>query len=159
MTRCVQGCCWQLSSLPWCCQMSICRADLTDQSASGQCLPSASLFLLIFPSLTLNSTSATHWVYEGCQQSSLLVSSFSFKFICTYSPIFSPVQFSQVAQSCLTLCDPMGRSTPGLRVCHQPLEFTQTHFHGVIDAIQPSHPLSLPSPPALNLSQHQGLFK
>ena len=72
---------------------------------------------------------------------------------------FSSVQFSSVAQSCLTLCDPMDCSTPGLPVYHQHPEFTQTHVHWVSDAIQPSHPLSSPSPPALNLSQHQGLFK
>ena len=69
------------------------------------------------------------------------------------------VQFSSVPQSCLTLCDPMDCSIPGLPVHHQLLEFTQTHAHWVGDAIQPSHPLSFPSPPAFNLSQHQGLFK
>ena len=69
------------------------------------------------------------------------------------------IQFSSVTQSCLTLCDPMDCSTPGLPVHHQLLEFTQTHVHWVGDAIQPSHPLSSPSPPAFNLSQHQGLFK
>ena len=69
------------------------------------------------------------------------------------------VQFSSVAQSCLTLCNPMNHSTPGLPVHHQLPEFTQTRVHRVSDAIQPSHPLSSPSPPALNLSQHQGLFK
>ena len=68
-------------------------------------------------------------------------------------------QFSSVTESCLTLCDPMKHSTPGLPVHHQLLEFTQNHVHWVCDAIQPSHPLSSPSPPALNLSQHQGLFK
>ena len=67
------------------------------------------------------------------------------------------VQFSSVAQSCLTLCDPMNRSTPGLPVHHQLLEFTQTQVHRVSDAIQPSHPLSSPSPPAPNPSQHQSL--
>ena len=67
--------------------------------------------------------------------------------------------FSSVAQSCPTLCDPMNRNTPGLPVHHQLPESTQTHVHCVSDAIQPSHPLSSPSPPALNLSQHQGLFK
>ena len=72
---------------------------------------------------------------------------------------FSSVQFSSVTQSCLTLCDPMNCSTPGLPVHHQLLESTQTHVHWVSDAFQPSHPLSSPSPPALNLSQHQGLFK
>ena len=69
------------------------------------------------------------------------------------------VQFSSVAQSCPTLCNPMNCSTPGLPVHHQLLESTQTHVHKVGDAIQPSHPLSSPSPPALNLSPHQGLFK
>ena len=72
---------------------------------------------------------------------------------------FSSVQFSSVAQSCLTLCDPMNRSTPGLPVHHQLLEFTQTYVHWVHDAIQPSHSLSSSSPPAVNFSQHQGLFK
>ena len=64
-------------------------------------------------------------------------------------------QFSSVTRSCLTLCDPMNCSTPGLPVHHQLLEFTQTHSHRVSDAIQPSHPLSSPSPPAPNSSQHQ----
>ena len=70
----------------------------------------------------------------------------------------SLAQFSSVAQSCPTLCDPMNRSTPGLAVNHQLLEFTQTHVHQVGDAIQPSHPLSSPSPPAPNPSQHQSLL-
>ena len=69
------------------------------------------------------------------------------------------VQFSSVAQLCPTLCHPMNRSTPGLPVHHQLPEFTQTHVHQVGDAIQPSHPLSSPSPPAPNPSQHQGLFQ
>ena len=67
------------------------------------------------------------------------------------------VQFSSVTQLRPTLCDPMNRRTPGLLVHHQLLEFTQTHVHWVGDAIQPSHPLSSPSPPASNPSQHQGL--
>ena len=65
------------------------------------------------------------------------------------------LQFSSVAQSCLTLCDPMDCSTPGLPVHHQLLEFTQTHVHRVCDTIQLSYPLSFPSPPAFNLSQHR----
>ena len=69
------------------------------------------------------------------------------------------VQFSSVTWSCLTLCDPMNRSTPGLPVHHKLLEFTQTHAHRVSDAIQPSHPLSSPSHPAPNPSWHQGLFQ
>ena len=72
---------------------------------------------------------------------------------------FSSVQFSSVAQSCPTLCDPMNHSTPGPPVHHQLPEFTQTHVHRVSDAIQPSHPLLSPSPPAINPSKHQGLFQ
>ena len=68
-------------------------------------------------------------------------------------------QIRSVAQSCPTLCDPMNRSMPGLPVHHQLPEFTQTHVHRVSDAIQPSHPLSSPSPPAPNPSQHQSLFQ
>ena len=83
-----------------------------------------------------------------------------------YNQSRGSVQFSSVTQSCLTLCDPMNRSTPGLPVHHQLPEFTQTHvhpvgdaIHRVSDAIQPSHPLSSPSPPAPNPSQHQALFQ
>ena len=68
------------------------------------------------------------------------------------------VSFSSVTQSCPTLCNPMNRSTPGLPVHHQLPEFTQTHVHRVGDAIQPSHPLSSPSPPAPNPSQHQYIW-
>ena len=71
----------------------------------------------------------------------------------------SSVQFSSVAQSCPTLCNPMNCSMPGLPVHHQLPEFTQTHIHRVSDTIQPSYPLSSPSPPAPNPSQHQGLFQ
>ena len=79
----------------------------------------------------------------------------------TYNPTagIDSVWFNSVTQSRLTLCDSMDHSTPGLPVHHQLPEFTQTHVHWVGAAIQPSHPLSSPSPPALNLSQHQGLFK
>ena len=78
--------------------------------------------------------------------------------ILNMSNFFLMMQFSLVTQSCPTLCDPMDCSTPGLPVHHQLPEFTQTHVHWVGDAIQPSHPLSSPSPPAFSLSQHQGLF-
>ena len=69
------------------------------------------------------------------------------------------MQFSSVAPSCPTLCDPMDCSTPGLPVHHQLPEFTQTHVHRVGDAIQPSHPLLSPSSSAPNPSQHQSLFQ
>ena len=91
------------------------------------------------------------------------------KFICQFLPqkagilflyVYLPtVQFSSVAQSCPTLCDSMNCSTPGLHVHHQLPEFTQTHIHQVGDAIQLSHPLSSPSPPAPDPSQHQSLFQ
>ena len=71
----------------------------------------------------------------------------------------SSIQFSSVAQSCLTLCDPMNCSMPGLPVHHHLPEFTQTHVHRVGDTIQPSHPQLSPSPPAPNPSQHQSLFQ
>ena len=77
----------------------------------------------------------------------------------TVFSIIHSYSYSSVAQSCLTLCDPMDWSMPGIPVHHQLPEFTQTHVHQVGDAIQPSHPLSAPSPPAFNLSQDQGLFK
>ena len=83
-------------------------------------------------------------------------------FFFRFSPSFASVRSDQirsVAQSCLTLCDPMNRSTPGLPVHHQLPEFTQTHVHRVSDAIQPSHPLMSPSPLAPSPSQHQSLFQ
>ena len=87
-----------------------------------------------------------------------MVSWITLKYIYISLNIYS-VQFSSVPQSCPTLCDPMNYSTPGLPVHHRLPESTQTHVHQVGDAIQSSHPLSSPSLPALNLSQHQGLFK
>ena len=73
--------------------------------------------------------------------------------------IISQFKFSSVTQLCLTLCDPMDCNTPDFPVHEQLPELTQTHVHQVGDAIQPSYPLSSPSPPTFNLSQHQGLFK
>ena len=88
----------------------------------------------------------------------LLEGKFYIQPLCSKQILATPSQFSSVAQSCLTLCDPMDCSMPGLPVHKQPQEFTQTHVHGVSDAIQPSHSLSSPFP-AFNLSQHQGLFQ
>ena len=99
--------------------------------------------------LKINYSSRVSWSLIGIVIYSLLV---------TVLDIQSSVQFSSVAQSCPTLCDPMNRSMPGLPVHHQLPESTQTHVHRVSDAIQPSHLLLSPSPPALNLSQHQDLF-
>ena len=83
-----------------------------------------------------------------------------FHFVCGFKKdSFTKHQIRSVAQSCLTLCDPMNRSTSGFPVHHHLPEFTQTHVHWVGDAIQPSHLLSSPFPPAPNPSQHQGLFQ
>ena len=82
-----------------------------------------------------------------------------FPLLITLAVLRCSVQFSSVGQSCLTLCDPMNCSTPGLPVHHQLPEFSQTHVHRVDDAIQPYHPLSSPFPLAPNPSQHQSLFQ
>ena len=141
-------------TLPW---------SHTDTSNSN--LPKLKVFLSVFSLLIFELPSLT-----VCKKApivlNLLVSLLIPLFITNLSPlpipilpIFSSVQFSSVAQSCLTLCNPMNHSTPGLPVHHQLSEFTQTHIHWVGDAIQPSHPLSSPFPPAPNPSQHQSLFQ
>ena len=113
-------------------------------------------------------------LFSSFSLSTIRVVSFAYLRLLIYLPaILSPAYDSRiqpsilhyvlcihfVAQSCPTLCDPMGHSMPGFPVYHQLLEFTQTHVHWVGDAIQPSHPLLSPSPPTINLSQHEGLFK
>ena len=95
----------------------------------------------------------TGWTSHHEQQSSPTHA--VMKVLSMVEALIHSVQFRSVAQSCPTLCDPMNRSTPGLPVHHQLPEFTQTHVHRVSDALQPSHPLSSPSPPAPNSSQHQ----
>ena len=104
-----------------------------------------------------------HLLDPGIEPMSLISPALAGRFFIT-EPLGKPfreisVQFSSVTQSCPTLCDPMNHSMPGLPVHHQLPELMQTHIHRVGDAIQSSHPLSSPFPPALNLSQHQGLFK
>ena len=96
---------------------------------------------------------------HGVAKSRTRLRDFTYTFNICSSGTDTFVQFSSVAQSCPTLCNPMNRSTPGLPVHQQLPEFTQTHVHWFGDAIQPSHSLSCPSPPAFNLSQHQGLFQ
>ena len=92
----------------------------------------------------------THYLHYHCTMS---------LYPCRAAQVRHSVQFSSVAKSCLTLCDPMNHSMPGLPIHHQLPEFTQTHVQWVGDTIQPSHPLPFSSPPALNVSQNQGLFK
>ena len=89
----------------------------------------------------------------------MVTAAMKLKDTCSLEKLWPTYQIRSVAQSCPTLCDPMNRSMPGLPVHHQLPEFTQTHVHRVSDAIQSSHPLSSPSPPAPNPSQHQSLFQ
>ena len=110
-----------------------------------------------------------HWVSDGIQPShpqlppsppvlnQLSQNQGLFQWVGYYIHMY--VQFISVTQSCPTFCDPMNCSTPGLPVHHQLPEFTQTHVHWIRDAIQPSHPLLSPSPPAPKPSQHQSLFQ
>ena len=150
--------------------------DLVQQPASLNAAPSPSLkvigsckVLLSFFVRTSPSLTPLPYTMKKSFGSTGLCTSFAFKLCCglmgdlwvCYCSVthLNSVQFSSVAQSCPTLCDPMNCSTPGLPVHHHLLEFTQTHLHRVSDAIQPSHPLSSPSPPAPNPSQHQSLFQ
>ena len=105
-----------------------------------------------------NHFPSTHLSWDPCNKRQINRRRTNWSLLTYISHIYS-VQFSSVTQSCPALCDTMNHSTPGLPVHHQLPEFTQTHVHWVSDAIQPSHLLSSPSPPAFNLSQHQGLFK
>ena len=98
--------------------------------------------------MKVKDESEKNWLKTQIQKTKIMAS----------GPISSD-QFSSVAQSCPTLCDPMNCSTPGLPIHHQLLQFTQTHMQRVSDAILASHPLSSPSPPAPNPSQHQSLFQ
>ena len=128
--------------------------------------------ICIFPNLTIKSMIYRYQIHVSIQKRMLAFFFFRILVFYIYLPpnivsnlirteaiITTSVQFSSVTQLCLTPCDPMNRSKPGLPVHHQLLGFTQTQMHRVSDAIQPSHPLSSPSPPAPNPSQHQGLFQ
>ena len=153
---------------PWVCA-NICPLSQYTTQPSLLCLP-----LLLLPSIFLSirvfsNESAlcirwpNYWSFSfSISPSNEYSELISFSIRLVWSPCCpreSQVQFSLIAQSCPTLCNPMNCSMPGLPVHHQLPESTQTHVHRVGDAIQPSHPLLSPSPPALNLSQHHGLFK
>ena len=116
------------------------------------CLQNSLLLVIIL--LLVNRTPTRDFCVERMK---VLGEANSFYVNCPWG--WSSVQFSSVTQSCPTLCNPMNCSTPGLPVHHQLPEFTQTHVHWVGDAIQLSHPLSSPSPPAPDPSQHQCLFQ
>ena len=124
-----------------------------------------SLHVVRFPTDSL-FLSFVNFNFRNCSLSSRNFINIHFYFLpvlkmlsCFMLTSFSSVQFSSVAQLCLTLSGHMNRSTPGLPVHHQLPEFTPTHVHRVGDAIQPSHPLSSPFPSAPNPSQHQSLFQ
>ena len=139
------------------------RADWVPQTLSSECVcvcVSVSVSVCICIQLVAHLEGMLT-VSIMCGKCYLIPKNIYFCFMITPKPltVFSSVQFSSVTESCLTLCDPMNRSTPGLPVHHQLTEFTQTHVHQVSDAIQPSHPLSSPSPPDPNPSQHQVLFQ
>ena len=150
------------------------KSFLQHHSSKSSILQRSAFFTvqLSHPCMTTGKTIAlTRWTFFG-KVMSLLFNLLS-RLVITFLPrskhlllswLQSPsavisVQFSSVAQSCPTFCNPMNCSTPGPPVHHQLLEFTQTHDHRVSDAIQPSHPLSSPSSPAPNHSQHQSLFQ
>ena len=130
--------------------------------------------ICIFPNLTIKSMIYRYQILVSIQKRMLGFVFFFFRMLVfdiylppnilsnlirTEAIITTSVQFSSVTQSCQTPCDSIKHSMPGLPVHHQLLGFTQTHVHWVGDAIQPSHPLSSPSPPAPSPSQHQGLFQ
>ena len=122
--------------------------------------PSLRNSLCTFPSLPPNASISSKTLFmHFCEMSPLGSWLLKFEITEENEKLKGHHQFSSVAQSCLTLRNPMNRSTPGLPVHHHLPEFTQTHVHQVCDAIQPSHPRSSPSPPALNPSQHQSLFQ
>ena len=103
-------------------------------------------------SLVLSTAPALCWGPQGQDQERIKSGSLSWWWSWAQSCMYTAVQFSSVTQSCPTPCNPMDCSTPDLPVHHQLPEFTQTHVHWVGDIIQPSHPLSSPSPPAFNLT-------
>ena len=126
------------------------KSLLQHHSSKASILCRSAFFIvqLSHPSMTPGKTIAlTRWTFVDKVMSLIFNMSVQFS------------QFSSVAQLCPTLCDPMNHSRPGLPVHHQLPEFTQNHIHRVSDAIQPSHPLLSPSPPAPNPSQNQSLFQ
>ena len=116
-------------------------------------LPNSDYVCINFGHSNTMQTDITSWLHFTIAN----ITAFSLTLICNLS--ISSAQFSSVAQSCPTLCNPMNHSTPGLPVHHQLPEFSQTHVHQVRDAIQPSHPRSSSFPSAPNPSRHQSLFQ
>ena len=136
------------------------KSLLQHYSSKASILWPSTFFIVQFshPYMTTGKTIAlTRQIFVG-KVMSLLLNMLS-RLVTAFLPRSRAVQFSSVAQSCLTLRDAMDCSTPGFPVHHQFLEPTQTHVHQVGDTIQTSHPLSSPSPPVFNFSQHQCLFQ
>ena len=140
-------------NLDWRCVRSF-FLELQGETMGARPIP----FLCVWPgSIFTRSRSAWH-ISKGPSASGLHQLTQLKSSLLNSAGVQFSVQFSSVAQSCPTLCNPMNCSTLGLPICHQLPEFTQTHVHRVGDAIQPSHPLSSPSPHAPNPSQHHSLF-
>ena len=129
------------------------------RNAGGKKMHSTQLSLELSPNCPSPQMNCACYFLSQTSQSLYSRASLAWGLFHSLRAILLSVQFSSVAQSCLTLCDPLDCSTPGFPVHHHLLEPTQTHVHCVGDAIQPSHPLSFLSPPAFNLSQHEGLFQ
>ena len=115
----------------------------------------ASVFKVVLWSLSMCCSHVLQAVFKAQDKRDVAIN----MLLCIYIYIYNYVLHFSVAQSCLTVCDPMDCRTPGFPVLHQLLEFTWTHVHRVSDTIQPSHPLLSPSPPVPNPSQHQSLFQ
>ena len=139
----------QLLSYAWRCG----PVDCSPPGSSVHGILRASILEWVSISFSRGPSEARNWTCISCIAGGFLTAETLGKSKC------SSVQFSSVAQSCPTLCNPMNHSTPGLPVHHQLPEFNQTHVHRVGDAIQPLHPLSSPSPSAHNPSQQQSLFQ
>ena len=158
--NCLQPHVLQHTRLP--CPSPTPRAYSNSCPLSRWCHPALSSSFIPFSSCLQSfpasgSSPMSQFFPSGGQSIRVSASAWNFQWI--FRTDFLSVQFSSVAQLCLTLWDIMDCNIPGFPVHHQLSEFAQTHVHQVGTAIQPSHPLSSPSPPALNLSQHQGLFQ
>ena len=157
---------WSICLFLWQYYAVFITVDAYNSPKSGKCIPLGLFFLKIV--LAIQGLLCFHVIFSSSFLFFKLLIFYwriialqNFVVFCqtSHESAISSVQFSSVAQSCPTLCDPMNHSTPGLPVHHQLPEFTYIHIHRVSDAIQPSHPLSSLSPPAPNPSEHQSLFQ
>ena len=152
---CLYGLPWWLSSKEFACSMG----DLGSIPGFGRAPGGGNGYSLQYSCLENPMDRGAWWATVHRVAKSWIQLKWLSPRVCVYIYLYLYLYLRSVTQSCPTLCDPMNCSTPGLPVHHQLQEFTQTHVHWVSDAIQPSHPLSSPSPLAPNPSQHQSLFQ